>query len=282
MSNPAGADIDGGEFVELYNAGDDEASLAGCLLTTDKLDELELPDEVIAADDYYVVELYSDLLNDGGSVELIKDMVEEVVEYPALDDDEAWALVDEEWEVTELNTPGDENQSTPEEPEAEAKDDSELEPCGDGKFRNPETNRCKLITGSDDSSSLKPCRADQYRNPETNRCKLIKSSSRSLKPCDADQERNPETNRCRKVASTSTSLKPCKDGYERNPDTNRCRKVSGTNAVNQTANLPVSGPAPLHPGILISTTALALGYGAYEYRMDFANWGRKFKNFFQK
>ncbi|MBR1795816.1 hypothetical protein IJ765_00950 [Candidatus Saccharibacteria bacterium] len=124
---------------------------------------------------------------------------------------------------------------------------STLAPCPEGKYRNPETNRCKNIEVEPEE---KTCAEGYYLNPSTNRCKKVEveaepkacgdgyylnpatnrcnklPTEKELTPCKDGYERNPETNRCRKIADdTEDELTPCAEGYERNPETNRCRKI---------------------------------------------------------
>lgn len=144
-----------------------------------------------------------------------------------------------------------------------------LKPCRADQFRNPATNRCKLISSS--TSVLKPCRSDQYRNPETNRCKSIASASSTLKPCAADQYRNPETNRCKKISNSTSTLKPCKPNQERNPETNRCKKVIKDVAVEGAVdevpqnNSSTKNMAPWLVGLAGGGVVL---YGIYEWRTE--------------
>jgi hypothetical protein len=238
LPNPAGSDAAGGEFVELHNTGSGPVSLAGCQIKTDKLPELTLPDITLGPGGYYAVGLSDDLLNSGGGVWFITKTTEEIVEYSALGDDEAWALLGGKWQLTELSTPGAANLPTPEKPQAE---DEGPEPCPPGKFRNPETNRCKNLS----------------------------ETAGSLLPCQPGQERNPLTNRCRKTSSTGSSRAPCGPGEERNPDTNRCRKVA--TGVAGAATFSTNTPAELHDGFLVIVALLAIAYGFYEYRLDIAN-----------
>lgn len=146
---------------------------------------------------------------------------------------------------------------------------SSLKPCRADQFRNPETNRCKLISSA--SSVLKPCRDDQYRNPETNRCKSIASASSTLKPCAADQYRNPETNRCKKISSSSSSLKPCRSDQERNPETNRCKKVIKDVAVAGAIDeVPQddSSAKNIMPWLIGLAGGGVVLYGIYEWRTE--------------
>lgn len=266
VANPAGSDADGGEFVELVNEGTEPVSLTGCTLKTDKLDELILPDISIEPGAFYTVVLNNDLLNDGGAVTFITADNEEVVEYPKLDDDESWSIIEGVWQETTIKTPGAVNQPTPEENDLE--ETQSLGPCPEGKFRNPETNRCKNIV--DTASTLLPCDPGETRNPQTNRCRKLTSITSTLKPCDDGEERNPETNRCRKIQATLSELQPCDDDEERNPETNRCRKVA--EVLSGATIEPPAQEAGIHTNLFAFMTLLAVLYGIYEYRLDFENW----------
>lgn len=272
VANPAGSDSAGGEFIELYNAGKSSVSLLGCIITTDKLDSMVLPDVTVAPNDFYVVSLSNDLLNNGGRVRFIAAENEQEIIYPALADDESWSILNGGWEVTSFVTPAAENQPSPEEPEKVSELNS-VTPCPEGKFRNPETNRCKSIVET--ASSLLPCDAGSTRNPETNRCRKLTSISSSLKACDPGQERNAETNRCRKIQETANELKECDEGEERNVETNRCRK-SGEVLSGATIEPPAQ-EAGIHSSVFFVMTLLAVLYGIYEYRLDFANWYQRLR-----
>lgn len=278
VANPSGNDSAGGEYIELYNGGLTAVDLTGCTLTTDKVSDFLLDGKTINAGAYLDIALIDDLLNAGGTVTYTSGAQEQSVQYPALGDDEAWALILDVWQITKLKTPGASNLSTPTEPPAATDNEDEPPACPAGKFRNPETNRCKNIVQT--ASSLLPCSAGETRNPATNRCRRTATLGSALVPCRAGQERNPSTNRCRKVGSNAKPQTLCQPGYERNPNTNRCRKVVGS--VANTASFPVSGPAPLHPGILITMTILTLGYGIYEYRLDIGNLHSKLRTKFSK
>lgn len=274
VSNPAGSDTDGGEFVELYNSGNGAVVLDGCSLETDKGSVVPLDGLSVAANGYLAVTLSNGLYNeDGGTVTFITATDELVVNYPGLADDQSYSLLQGGWEISNVMTPNAANQPTPQEPEAKKSVD-QLAPCPEGKFRNPETNRCKNIVST--MSSLLPCDPGEVRNPETNRCRKIASLAVSLTPCKPGQERNPATNRCRGVSSATSGLKPCGPGEERNPDTNRCRKV--TTGVAGTATFEPTGPSELNNGALIFVSVLAVGYGIYEYRFDLHNWLNKLRN----
>ena len=137
------------------------------------------------------------------------------------------------------------------------------------------TDETKTETPVAETPSLKPCAPNQYRNPETNRCRLISTSSTSsssLTPCREGQERNPDTNRCRSVSTKTTELAPCKEGQERNPETNRCRNiVSMTDAphevkgVQEVAQQQSSWYVWVVVGLVVSG---ALAYAGWEWRVE--------------
>ena len=141
--------------------------------------------------------------------------------------------------------------------------------CPDGKYRNPDTNRCRTL--EDALGELMPCGEGKERNPETNRCRNIASTASTLTACKEGQERNPSTNRCRSIASAIAELLPCDEGYERNPTTNRCRKVRDTNVLG--AEYPVEpykqeGVALATWWVVGGIAALAAGYGVWEWRRE--------------
>lgn len=142
--------------------------------------------------------------------------------------------------------------------------------CPEGKYRNPETNRCRNI--EEVINSLASCDEGSERNPLTNRCRKLSSSEALLTPCKEGQVRSLETNRCRSIVSEVADLIPCNDGYERNPSTNRCRKVQSATAV-KGAQFPVE-PTSVAAGNTAGVWALAgvvaagAGYGIWEWRQE--------------
>ncbi len=146
---------------------------------------------------------------------------------------------------------------------------AEVALCPEGKYRNPDTNRCRNI--EEVIGDLVPCQEGYERNSTTNRCRKIASTGTSLTPCKEGQERNPATNRCRSIASAIAELLPCDEGYERNPATNRCRKVQGGNVLG--AEYPVEpykqeGAAMATWWVVGGIAALAAGYGVWEWRRE--------------
>jgi hypothetical protein len=146
----------------------------------------------------------------------------------------------------------------------------ELTTCPTGKYRNPETNRCRSIEEA--VSALTACEEGKERNPATNRCRSIATlATATLSPCAEGEERNPSTNRCRKVVSTGSTLTPCQQGYERNPETNRCKKASSiAAALSSPAAVAIesSGGSALKNALIITAGLGALGYGFYEWRSE--------------
>jgi len=301
LANPSGADTAGGEFVEFYNSDNSPAVLTDCLLSTDKISNLKLPETTIEPGNYFAFYLGGKLLNGGGQVSFAANGKQDVVNYPKLGDDESWATIDGVWQITSQSTPGSPNQPSPQEPAKEPVQESpaavdknnspETSPCPEGKFRNPATNRCKSAVLA--ASSLLACSSGETRNLLTNRCSKVSTSKPSTAQasqkvsaaCPSGQDRNPDTNRCRKIAGATSSAAPCQAGYERNPDTNRCRKAAGTTSTTGSSGtkLPDStGPAPLHPAILASMALLTMSYGFYEYRFDIINLFARLRTKFAK
>lgn len=289
LPNVTGSDT-GKEFIEIHNSNDVAIDLSGYYVRLGAAGkQYMLPATAIINAKQYAAfsdtQLGLTLPNTSASVSLYAPDGTLLDETPAYDnpgENFAWAMIDGSWQYTDQLTPGAPNlpSATVVPAPASTGDNDELEPCGEGKSRNPETNRCKNIV--DLASGLLPCGAGEARNPETNRCRKITTAASALTPCQPGQERNPDTNRCRQVAGATTSLVPCQEGYERNPDTNRCRKTTAADGVAGAAAFPVSGPSPLHPAILISLTLLAAGYGIYEYRFDLSNWYNKLKSLGKK
>ena len=143
--------------------------------------------------------------------------------------------------------------------------------CPVGKYRNPETNRCRSIEEA--VSALAVCEEGKERNPVTNRCRSIATTSSSnLTPCEEGEERNPVTNRCRSLLANVSTPAPCQDGYERNPSTNRCRKtvVAGGTPVASpaAAAIDAAGGSSLKTALIVTAGLGAFGYGFYEWRSE--------------
>lgn len=268
--------FNGKEYIEFYNSSATNAVLEKCKVIINGGTEKIIATIELAPGARYVMQFSSGAIrNSAGTVTLIdSDNVE--YEYTYQDTDSGEVVNFETGKrtgvVSNHPTPDAQNQAADivqEDPETASSSSSSYAPCAEGKFRNPETNRCKNITSA--SGELTPCASDQVRNPETNRCKKISSSSTSLTPCQPDQFRNPATNRCKKISSESGGLKPCAANQERNPETNRCRKIatdvtgSALGAAAEPAD--VGNKSYKLPAAIVSLSAL-FGYAAYEYRSD--------------
>lgn len=147
-----------------------------------------------------------------------------------------------------------------------------LADCGEGRERNPETNRCRTIVTATSSSTLASCAVGQERNPETNRCRSVLAASTTLAACSEGQERNPETNRCRSVlTAASIKLAACPVGQERNPATNRCRKITDM-AANPATFVKdvesVENASTTNWLIAVGAVCAALAYGIWEWRSE--------------
>jgi hypothetical protein len=293
MPNPAGSDA-GKEFIELHNPTNDFIDLSGCYITViGNTKKYTLPNIEISPDEYITIsDLQSGIIlnnSSGGTVLLVDLNNNEIyqVTYPAgLEDDVSWALSNNNWQQTYINTPGLANVILSLKPCPAGQERNPdtgrcinivsestlvlLAPCPAGQERNPATNRCRLIGAS--SSALEPCKPGQIRNPETNRCKSVVETISKLTPCKPGQERNPETNRCRNIV-VAASLKPCPAGQERNPDTGRCRKVAVINNGDVLETLGVSDVPTIpgsHNGLIIGgvVMVLTLAYGLWGWRQD--------------
>ena len=265
----------GNEFIEIYNPNADFINLENYKLQLgpDFNKTYIFPSQIIEPFSYLVItDSDSDLVlpNSSASLRLIApsgDIVSQTDQYAEPPEEQSWALINNIWQYSSMLTPGKDNLPSPV-ALATTLESQKYEDCGPGKFRNPETNRCKSITSS--TNSLKPCSPGQIRNPETNRCKSV-ASANSLVPCKLGQERNPATNRCRSTSGSSSELKPCKEGQERNPETNRCRKTQNLNGgvLSNVEDVPPSASS----GSLNMTGILAIllavgGYAAYEWRVE--------------
>ena len=278
--NASGVD-DGQEYIELYNPNSVAVDLEGYVLALGPtfFKTYTLPSLSIAPGGYLVltdVQTGIVLPNSSASVRLYDpsgSVASETATYDSPKDDTAWSLIEGQWQYSKVLTPGNFNSLPALEAEVLTESVGSLEDCGIGKFRNPQTNRCKSIETEDD---LKACAANQERNPETNRCRTILAES-ALVPCKEGQERNPETNRCRSVAGATTALAPCPVGQERNPETNRCRKStldtgSGLASVSdvQSNGSSSGGLGDIGKGLLLilAIVFLSVAYLVYEWRIE--------------
>lgn len=288
LPNSKGSDI-GNEFIEIYNPNDFTVILDDYVfyIGKDNFNKYKFPKELSIEPKEYLA-IYNDLikftlLNSSSVVKLklVDDtLIDESDDYIDPKEDMSWSLIDGVWQYTNRLTPGSVNlvsyyEVEPDEVELIQDEVSEkittvgLAPCAPNQYRNPETNRCKLIV--EPSSTLAPCKEGQYRSEETNRCRNIVSDIVAYMPCAEGEERNPETNRCRKVAVLGASdLAPCPEGQERNPETNRCRNV--VKPMPEVGYAPEQVTADANNHILwwslFGVGLIAASYGIWEWRQE--------------
>jgi len=312
-----------GDYIKLYNPTNNRIGLSEYRLRSDSGSSLSgnaFSLDTISAGGYLTVYLRDDgsslnLTDSGGYVWLedsagIAPYESTMRSYPSATSGYlgwSWAIHDGTWQWTSTPQPTGPNSisiPTSETPDVDENGNNPmLGECGAGKFRNPETNRCKTIqtvntlvpcnAGQERnpltnrcksvtlaSASLTPCGAGQTRNPATNRCKSTTTATASLVPCKEGQTRNPETNRCKSTSAAASSLVPCKEGQERNPATNRCRKSSSATLA-ASSGLSAQEPAgsetkPTSWYMLAGVVGvIAGGYGIWEWRSDIAGATRR-------
>lgn len=290
LPNASGVDT-GKEFIEIYNPTDTEAQLKQYRISMGMHNEKTYQFPVGAVIAPYSYKAFSDtnlglvLPNTTTRLQLSSSdgqLFSEMQSYENPKDDIAWALIGGLWQWTNRPTPNQPNLSWYEmEAGKGGASVKEPTPCRDDQYRNPDTNRCRLIESA--TSSPTPCKEGQERNPVTNRCRNVAGVASTLKPCDPGQERNPETNRCRKVGASSSVLKPCAANQERSPETNRCRKKSTQKLAQEVKDVQ----SPLlanRTGWLMAGGALTVagGYGVWEWRSEIRNGLRRLRLFFGK
>jgi len=286
LPNAKGTDA-GSEFIEIYNPHDVSIDLSLYVLQIG----LEAPKSYsfpvgskLEPNGYLSLsndEMPFTLVNTTSKVSILSvdgELIDGSPAYEAPADGQSWAYINNQWQYTNVPTPGAGN--TPSLIFVEEVDEEVafLKPCAPNQYRNPDTNRCRILVAL--GSSLTPCRDGQYRSETTNRCRSIASDALPLVACASNQERNLETNRCRLIASTSPALTACKEGQERNPETNRCRNVSVISAAAYPVE-PVGMVAQDNTGwwALAAIGGIALGYGVWEWRSEINLATRKLRSF---
>ena len=272
----------GKEYIEIYNPNDHSINLKGYKLELGPsfTKTYTFLDQTLGSGAYAS---FSDaqtgivLPNTTSSVRLrtaAGNIVSETAMYDSPSDDMAWASIDNVWQYTNRPTPSSTNE--PSLVGGSGSDDSisTLAACPEGKYRNPETNRCRNV---ETEVGLKACAVDQVRNPDTNRCRSIFTSTSGVTSCKVGQTRNPETNRCRGTTAASSVLKACAANQERNSETNRCRKkATSAVAANEVKDIESEVQAEHGGWFLASTAGIGLaGYGVAEWRDEIALLGRK-------
>jgi len=290
-----------GDYVKLYNPTVAPVDLSDYVLRTDSSSASRTSsntfslDGVVIQPNEYLPVWQTDagsrisLTNSGGYVWLedvygLKVYEPTTTSYPSAGSSQqgfAWARQDNgEWAWTSAPSPLSMNTF----PVVASVQVDVFAECPAGKYRNPETNRCRTIEEA--VNALATCPEGQYRNSETNRCRSTATiASASLTPCKEGQERNLATNRCRSIASAVAELIPCDEGYERNPATNRCRKslATGGNPATTIASVGQAGASNTAlPWVLAVVAAGAVGYGVYEWRHELKASGAKLLTRFKK
>jgi hypothetical protein len=272
LANPAGDDAQG-EFIELYNPLDHLETLYGCSLQLANGKQYAFTAADSIASKEYKAFPYSatnlQLSNSGTSVTLVMANSQITTTYPEVSDDQAWALLNGGWYLTTQPTPNTANVIyQPAKVTTTTIADTvtaELQPCPVGKYRNPDTGRCRNVVVV---APIVTCTVGQERNPLTGRCRKIAVAATPTS-CQPDQTRNPDTGRCRKT-DAQTTQKPCDAGQERNPDTGRCRKQT-TNTGGKVLGDSITKPQTYHYLLVGTILTGVLGYAVYEYRKDFVN-----------
>ncbi|MEI7917773.1 MAG: lamin tail domain-containing protein [Candidatus Saccharibacteria bacterium] len=290
LPNATGSD-NGNEFIEIYNSNDADVELTNYVIYVGTINPkmysfpigLHIsPHQYLA---FYNTDIEFTLVNTTSQVRLSSIdgvLIDETPAYDSPGDGMAWALIDGVWQYTNQPTPNDVNLPLLVEITPEVATETSLLPCPSGQYRNPDTNRCRLIVTT--ASTLAPCADGQYRSETTNRCRSIASDVVALVPCAEGQERNPDTNRCRSVTTAvlgTSDLTPCKEGQERNPDTNRCRNV--VSAIPDANYAPVQTTEPTNNYVvwwsLAGVGAVAIVYGLWEWRHEIVGLFHKITRF---
>lgn len=279
-----------GDYVKLQNIGEDVIELEEYALRTDYYGVARTSSNTFSLKGrlqpggVYLVDKTDDgdllsLTNSGGYA-WIEDAwgmaryEETIQKYEAASSDEqgySYAMSDDSiWQWTTTPQPDGDNVITL--PVIQAVE------CPEGKYRNPETGRCRTIEEA--VNALTECEEGYERNPTTNRCRKIvaPTASAGLTPCKEGQERNPATNRCRSIASAVAELLPCDEGYERNSTTNRCRKIKNDTVPEAAFPVVPTNQGTADMGGWYAFAALgtiALGYAVWEWRVEIATGSRK-------
>lgn len=289
LPNAIGSDV-GNEFIELYNPSSVDVDLSSYQLRIgiDTFKLYSFPTGSIMPANSYVSFSNDDigytLINTSSQVSIVSidsQLINQSPIYSNPGDGVAWALIDNVWQYTNQPTPGSQNlASTVEQGSNALEVTTGLLPCASNQYRNPDTNRCRLLVTM--ASTITPCKDGQYRSEITNRCRSIAGDGAIQTACDANQERNPETNRCRLITAAAITAAPCKPNQERNPDTNRCRNITGSVPTAAFAVEPIADAA----GNVIGWWAIggvgfvALAYAVWEWREDLLKVIYRFGAFF--
>ena len=186
------------QFVELYNASENQILLDGCLL---KYKNKYYPLNGVVQPEGYFARYATDFKltknpTTENTIELIDingDVLDTLTFYNGQKKAVAYAQFGydaegkEQWLQTYAATPGEENNY------------QKFKTCAEGKVINEETGNCVNATSLD--TELEPCPEGKYRNPLTGRCKSYEVEEE--KTCADGYELNPETNRCKKITTNT-------------------------------------------------------------------------------
>jgi hypothetical protein len=265
--NEIGANLSG-QFIEVFNSSGGLLDMSGCGLKTNRSGKVFVFENLeLEAGEYSALRVEDTGLTltktTTGTVYLLNSagVVTDSVYYENLKPGTAFAKFGSSWLQTYATTPN------------EANIYEEFAACAIGYERNLATGRCRKIAVE---ALLLDCGEGKFRNPETNRCKSLASLATDYTPCKEGYYRNPETNRCKKIASED-GLKPCQAGYERNSETNRCRKVRVNNGAGYGVTSNETDDAASFVGWLaFGVLAVAgLAYVGFEFRHEIANVTKK-------
>lgn len=260
LADAVGSD-DGGEFIEIYNnsSSDVDLSLFKIGIGGNPNWYLFPAGSTIKPMSYKVFynnEIKFTLTNSGSSVVLYTIDDQQLgpkIEYVNAKMGNAWALVNDIWQYTNRPSPGSVNQETYIEETVSVASENNVKPCAPNQYRNPETNRCRLVVTVGQSQTLTPCKEGQYRSEETNRCRNIKDE---------------------------VVVAECEEGYERNPETKRCRKIvkleKAPYGLSQITTSQQQGSGNL---VLYAVGGMVGGYGLWEWRRDFGQVIRKIRKY---
>lgn len=263
LADAVGSD-EGGEFIEIYNNSPNDVDLSLYKIAVgDNPNWYLFPTGItIKAMSYKVFynnEIKFTLTNSGLSVILytIDDQqLGSKVEYVNAKMGYSWAIINNIWQYTNRPSPGSVNQESYIEETASVVSENTVKPCAPNQYRNPDTNRCRLIVTASQPQTLTPCKEGQYRSEETNRCRNIKDE---------------------------VVLAECEQGYERHPETNRCRKIANLEKVPYGLNQITNGQQQNNGNlVLYSVGSIVGGYGLWEWRGDFRQIIRKIRKYKNK
>lgn len=189
------------QFIEFYNSSAQSIQLQGCKLRyKNKLYDLVTASTTLSGYDYFLYHPELKLTKNPTTENLYElfdvngDLLDTLTLPHGQKSGTSYAKISinpdgsENWQLTYAPTPGSTNEY------------QEFRSCPVGKVINEATGNC--VNATTMTSTLKDCGEGKYRNPETGRCKSYDSDSEQT-PCKEGYERNPETGRCRKITENN-------------------------------------------------------------------------------